>query len=174
MRDLRSIDVVVTDETHDAGFRDRIERELPGIEEARSPAPTGPACTLIRPPGDDTEPLCFVHRDREEELREVARTIRRRAGSSGGVLRESTAIVFHRPLPYLYLAPDVFADARVPVQLFDARPLAAEPYAALLDMVLAYARTGGTRETAVSLLRTPWLAFAVGGVRVDLDDAAAL
>jgi len=53
----------------------------------------------------------------------------------------------------------VFADARVPAQTFEALPLAAEPYAALLDLVLTFARTGGTREAAAALLRTPWLRF---------------
>ena len=58
---------------------------------------------------------------------------------------EATAVVFHRPLPYLYLAQRVFADAHVPYQAFDALPLAAQPYAALLDVVLTAARTGVTR-----------------------------
>ncbi len=70
---LRRIDVVVTDETHDAGFRDRLERELPGIEErsrrvVRRPDPSG---TSRR--GGWRPVRVFVSRDREEELREVAR-----------------------------------------------------------------------------------------------------
>ena len=79
----------------------------------------------------------FVSRDREEELRDVARAIRARAAATDGVAARPTAIVFHRPLPYLYLAQQVLTDARVPYQAFDALPLAAEPYAALLDLVLA-------------------------------------
>ena len=85
------------------------------------------------------------------------RDIRAARAATGRELRESTAVVFQRPLPYLYLAQQVLADARVPFQAFDALPLAAEPYAALLDLVLAMARTGGTREATVALLRSPLL-----------------
>ena len=90
-----------------------------------------------------------MSRDREDELRDVARAVaaacRRHGRHAGG----ATAVVFHRPLPYLYLAQRVFADAHVPYQAFDALPLAAQPYAALLDVVLTAARTGMTREPAV-------------------------
>ena len=63
-------------------------------------------------------------------------------------------MVFHRPLPYLYLSQQVLTEARVPYQAFDALPLAAEPYAALLDIVMTVARTGGTRDSVVELLRS--------------------
>ncbi len=173
LRGFRALDVVVTDETHDAGFRERIERELPGIEETRLDA-GGAAPIVIRPPGSDPEALCFVHRDREDELRGIARDIRRRAADAGHELRARTGVVFQRPLPYLYLAQQVFADAGVPFAAFDALPLAAEPYAALLDRVVAAARTGGTREAMSGVLRSPWLRFEVDGVRVDDRDIAAL
>jgi RecB family exonuclease len=170
---IARLDVVVTDETHDAGFRERIERELPGIEEERGrDEGAAPPPVLVRPSGG--EGLCFVSRDREEELRDVARAIRRRALDAGGTVPEGTAIVFHRPLPYLYLAHQVLTDARIPYQTFDALPLAAEPFAAVLDLVLAFARTGGTREAAVALLRSQLLRFDVRGDRVGRRDAAAL
>jgi hypothetical protein len=38
LRSLADLAVVVTDRTHDAGFRERIEQELPGIEEIRPSA----------------------------------------------------------------------------------------------------------------------------------------
>jgi RecB family exonuclease len=170
---FREIEVVVTEEAHDAGFRDRIDRELPGIEEVtresdrRLPVLVGPAI------GGNDAP-CFVSRDREEELRDVARAIRRRAETTGHELREPTAIVFHRPLPYLYVARQVLTEARVPFQAFDALPLGSEPYAALLDLVVTAARTGGTRDASVALLRSPFLAFEVGGAPIELQDAAAL
>ncbi len=174
------LDVVVTDEVHDAGFRDRLEQELPGIEETRmdpqSPArgETVAPALLIRPASDDSERLCFVDRDREEELRTVARMIRRQVETQDYRLRESTAIVFQRPLPYLYLAQQVLGDARVPFQALDALPLAGEPYAALLDLVLEVACTGGTREAVVALLRSPLMQFHTARTLVDHDDAAAL
>lgn len=172
LRGVGRLDVVVTDETHDAGFRDRIERELPEIEESRWTGEGAAGPVLIHPPESATR--CFVSRDREEELRDVARDIRRRFASDADVRPESIAVVFHRPLPYLYLAHQVMADARIAYQTFDALPLGAEPFAALLDLVLAVARTGGTREAAVALLRSRALAFEIDGVRVGLRDASAL
>lgn len=166
------LDVVVTDETHDAGFRDRVERELPGIEEASSQHEPAAPPVLIRPA--DRETTVFVSRDREEELRDVARDIRQRLGVERGARPNSIAIVFHRPLPYLYLAHQVLADARLPYQTFDALPLGAEPFAAVLDLVLAFARTGGTREAAVALLRSHLLQFDVDGTAAGQRDAAAL
>ena len=97
-------------------------------------------------------------------MRDVARTFRHRAADeSDGMLAGAAAIVFHRPLPYLYLAQQVLTDARVPYQAFDALPLAAEPYAALLDLVLAMARTERHAGRRVALLRSPLPAFDVDG-----------
>ena len=152
--------MVVTDETHDAGWRERAERELPGLAETRRDVAREP--TIVLTPGGEADVSCFVSRDREEELRDVARTIRARASAAGGTLREPTAIVFHRPLPYLYLAQQVLKDAGVPYQALDALPLASEPYAALLDLVLAVARTGGTRESMTALLRSRLVQFRDG------------
>ena len=151
LRHLARVDVVVTDGLHDAGFRERIEEELPGIEEARIDGPSH-APVLRRPAGAADEDIAWVSRDREEELRDVVRTIYDRAESGEGIPLERTAIVFHRPLPYLYLSQQVLAEGQVPYQAADALPLAAEPYAALLDVVLTFARTGGTRESAIELL----------------------
>ncbi len=171
---LQRLTVVITDEAHDAGFRDRIERELPGIEEQRA-ADVPRAPVLVVPDDDDTgESLVFISRDREEEVRDVARTIRQRASASDGTLAAPSAVVFHRPLPYLYLAQQVLSDARIPFQAFDALPLAAEPYAALLDLVLAFARTGGTAETTTALMRSTLLAIEVEGERVGRRDVTAL
>lgn len=173
------VDIVVTDETHDAGFRHRIEQELPGLEEVRAAAvgvspseQTAPV--LVRPPLDRDDSICHVHRDREEELRAVARDIRRNASMTDGELRQATAVVFQRPLPYLYLADQVLGDAGIPYEVFDARPLAGEPSAAALDLVLDVACTGGTRETIDALLRSPLLSFEGNGGLVEAADAAAL
>ena len=175
LRAVSRVDVVVTDETHDAGLRDRAERELPGLEETRRDVVREPSIVLTPagPAGDDGP--CVVSRDREEELRDVARAIRARADAAGK-LREPTAIVFHRPLPYLYLAQQVLGDAGVPYQALDALPLASEPYAALLDLVLAVARTGGTREAMTALLRTRLMQFREAAERdvVTSQDVAAL
>jgi RecB family exonuclease len=176
----RRIDVVMTEETHDAGLRERLEEELPGVEEVRQTAGGRPP-VLLRPPAgvgrgvpEFEDPPCVVSRDREEELRDVVRRIRARTVATPGAPLAPTAVVFQRPLPYLYLAEQVFEDAGVPFQAFDALPLAAEPFAALVDLVLAMARTGGTREVTVALLRSPLAEFVVDGMPVDGGDVAAL
>ena len=83
-------------------------------------------------------------------------------------------IVFHRPLPYLYLSQQVLADARIPYQTFDALPLAAEPYAALLDLVVTVARTGGTTDASIDLVQSRLLEVTVDGVPLEPRDAAQL
>jgi len=162
------VDVVVTDELHDAGFRERLERELPGIEETREPGQAW-SPVIVKPSGA----WCWISRDREEEVRDVARVIRHRTPRPDAT-PASTALVVQRPLPYLYLTRQILSDARIPCQALDALPLASEPYAALLDLVLVVARTGGTRDSIGALLRSPWLRVLVDDTPVSLSDAAAL
>ena len=116
----------VTDETHDAGFRERLEHELPGIEEAREPAieRARRPCSSGRRSTRHTR--CVVSRDREEELRDVARADPARASRDDGVgATDATAVVFHRPLPYLYLAQQVLRRRARAVP--DVRRAAARP-----------------------------------------------
>ncbi|HET9369735.1 MAG TPA: PD-(D/E)XK nuclease family protein [Vicinamibacterales bacterium] len=172
LQGLAGLDIVMTDETHDAGLRERLEGEIPGITEVRHDRPAPPPM-LVRPAADET-PIAFVSRDREDELREVARHILAAAERTGGDLCDPVAIVFARPLPYLYLAQQVLGEARIPFQTFDALPLAAEPYAALLDLVLAVARSGGDRDATLAVLRSALVRFDEDGEPVALEDAAAL
>jgi RecB family exonuclease len=161
---LPRLEVVVTDEAHDAGFRERLEQELPGIVEVRAPDVTS-APDLVRPdPAAETAPV-FVCRDREEEVRSAARAIRRQAGDRDGHLDAPVALVFQRPLPYLYLAEHVLSDAGVPYQAFGALPLAAEPYAAVLDLVVTAVRTGRSAASVDALARSRALTF--GGNAAD-------
>lgn len=168
------VDVVVTESAHDEGLRARLEEQLPGIEEHRLDGADVPAKppALVVPEGADAP--CLVSRDREEEMRDVARAIRRRVERSASRTLAPTAIVFRRPLPYLYVAPPVLDEARIPFEALDALPLAAEPRAALVDLVLTVARTGGTRESIAALLRSPHLVFTVDGAPVTPGEAAAL
>lgn len=170
LRSLTRLDVIMTDEAHDAGFRARLEEQLPGIEEVRAAdVPRQPRLVV---PATESGVRVFVSRDREEELRQVARVVRTEAGS--GNLTRPMAVVFHRPLPYLYLAQHVFTDARIPYQTFDALPLAAEPYAALVDVTLSVARTGGTREAVLALLRSTLLSIRLDDERVMPAEVSAL
>lgn len=173
---LRRLDVVVTDDTHDAGFRERIDREIPELEDRRIVAERSwPSLVVpeVSAVGGD-ERMCIEHRDREEEVRDVARAIRARAATGDVAPLSRTAIVFQRPLPYLYLAQQVLGDAGVTYQAFDTLPLSAEPWAALLDLALVVARTGGTRDSVLALLRSPLLRLAEDGVVVTSNDVARL
>jgi hypothetical protein len=46
LRGLRAVEIVVTDALHDAGFRERMETELPGIEEDRFTSASDPPLIL--------------------------------------------------------------------------------------------------------------------------------
>ncbi len=173
---LSKLDVVVTDDTHDAGFRERIDREIPELVDTRITSERSWPTLLV--PENATperhEAVCTDHRDREEEVRAAARMIRARRADGDTAPLSSTAIVFQRPLPYLYLAQQVLGEAGVAYQTFDALPLSAEPWAALLDLALAVARTGGTRDSMLALMRSPLLRLEHDGVIVTAADVARL
>ena len=173
---LDRVDIIATRGTIAAGLFDRLEKLMPGFEEGELPE-TG----ADRSP-DDFSPalvkaadgkLFTVSRDREDELGAVARTLKQE-GAGGGAALDRRAVVFKRPLPYVYLARDVFADAGIPYQAFDALPLAAEPYAAALDLVFEFVTSEFTREPVVALLSSPHFQFAVDGKRLGRLEIAAL
>jgi hypothetical protein len=125
---LEQVDIVATRGTIAAGLFDRLQKLMPGFEEGRLPEdPEG-----LADPADDGDfagsPALItardgraftVSRDREDELAAVAGSVKR-AGASLGAALDRQAVVFKRPLPYVYLARDVFADAGIPYQTFDA------------------------------------------------------
>ena len=183
---LESIDVVATDALLDAGYHQRLhEHLLPGIEDTRLAAPAEPPPVLLVPDADPRDPSYgaarpFVCRDREEELVDVARLVTRGARSderSAGreaAAGDRTAVVFRRPLPYLYLARQVFGDARLSYQALDSLPLAAEPFAAAVDLLFAAIAAGFTRGALIELLRSPHFTFAAGGQAITPEDVQAL
>ena len=65
--------------------------------------------------------------------------------------------MFHRPLPYLFLARQVLTDARVPYEAFDALPLAAEPFAAVLDLFMTVVRSPTSVAAVHALCRSPFV-----------------
>jgi RecB family exonuclease len=89
-----------------------------------------------------------------------------------GVL-DRRAIVFQRPLPYLYLGRQVFADADVPYQALDSLPLAAEPFAAAIDLVFSFAVAEGTRGSIVDLLGSPNWRFDANNRTLTRQDVTA-
>jgi RecB family exonuclease len=155
MPGLERIDIVATEHLLRSGLHQRMMETFPGMEERRLDAPASvPVLAAPENAGAQTDIRWFVSRDREEELSDFARAIK------PAPVSDRTAFVFQRPLPYLYLARSVFPEAGVPWQALDARPLAAEPFAAALDLVFEVARSEATRGALVDLLASPQWSFA--------------
>ena len=158
MPGLETIDIICTGAILGSGFHERLHQWWPGIEETDGSAVAGPAPrirpALVTPHEAPPERPWFTYRDREEELLAVARR-----ATSGA------AVVYKHPLPYLYLAPVTFGACGVPVQTSDALPLAAEPVAAALDLVLELAETNFVRGAIVAMLRSPHFMIPGGSDR---------
>jgi CRISPR/Cas system-associated exonuclease Cas4 (RecB family) len=103
--------------------------------------------------------VVFVARDREEAFTDVARLLKVLADDGRLPPLHRVGIIVPRPLPYLYLARKVLAEAGIPHQLQDSFPLATEPYVAAIDVVLELVATGALRDSALALLRSPFFAF---------------
>ena len=116
----------------------------------------------------------FSYRDREDELEGVARRIKadRRRGRKTPLDR--IGLVVARPLPYLYLAREVFSGAGIPYEALDTLPLAAEPYSAAVDLVLESVSANFTRRSMVALLRSPHFRFQTDDVDIGRASIAAL
>ncbi len=176
--DLEQIDVLSTEGLLAAGFIERLYAAFPDIESGTGTGATRPPPLLVTPsPATTTtaearDPVSASYRDREEELAAVARRLKqdRRDGTSSPLHR--TALVVRRPLPYLYLARDVFADAGVPFETLDTLPLAAEPYAAAVDLVLEAVASDFTRASLMSLLRSPHFQIATDAAAIAACDFA--
>lgn len=171
---IERIDLVATDRVLAAGLFDELQKQLPGFDDTRGDSPAGSTSLprlLVPPPapGDREAPVVWTHRDREEELYAAVRSVRRLADPDG-VLRARAGIVFQRPLPYLYLARRAFEGARVPYLASDALPLAAEPYAAAVDLVLEYVWSNASRAATAALLRSPAFKFEDAAGRISQAD----
>ena len=169
MPGLQRLDVLATEQVLATGLHQRLHDLFPGLDELRlHPASAAPVLAAPAAPAGGPGRLWFVSRDREEELADIIRA------AVPGSLSDRTAVVFQRPLPYLYLARTVFEDARVPYQALDARPLAAEPFAAALDLAFEVAMSEATRAPLIDLLASPHWRFVVDDTPVDAADVAAL
>ena len=172
---LEQLDVVVTDTALAGAFHERIHQWLPGIEEVRLEQAAGSGQQAVDAASrQQPAASCIVARDREEELADFARRVREFAAETGSHL-DRFALVVRQRLPYVYLARDVFRSAGVPCQMFDALPLAAEPYAAAVDLVFSFVSANFARLPAVALLRSPHLRFTgADGEPARAGDIAAL
>jgi RecB family exonuclease len=168
---LQRVDVVVTDTTLAGSFHQRIHQWLPGIEEVRAqPGSDLPLLDLCHQP----VATCVVTRDREDEISGFARWVRDEAAGEGAIL-DRTALVVRQRLPYVYLAREVFRGGGIPHQMFDALPLAAEPYAAVVDVLFSCVSANFARVPSVALLRSPHLQFMTAeGRTLRLIEVAAL
>jgi RecB family exonuclease len=150
---LDRLDLVITDRRLAGAQHERIHQLLPGMEEVRLDAgDTRGAPVLAVPPGDA---IVHTSRDREEEVAGFARRVKRALRRGELAALDRAALVVHQPLPYLYVARDVLRAAGIPCQLFDALPLAGEPYAAALDLVFSFVSGNFARVPSISLLRSP-------------------
>ncbi len=169
MPGVERLDIVATESLLASGFHERVHAALPGIEEERAGAAAPlPVLSAPAPPAGEEAVRWFVSRDREEELASIARSIVCGTGAP-----DDTAVVFQRPLPYLYLARQVFGDARLPYHALDSLPLAAEPFVAALDLLFTFVLAEGTRASLVALMRSPHWSFEDGGRPVTGADVAA-
>ena len=162
---LERLDVVATERELASGLLPRLRNWLPGLDEVIEAAGPSHAAPRIVVPADPAGSVFWRFRDREEEMAAAARRIKAAARAQPDRPLSRTAVVYKRPLPYVYLARQTWPSAGVPFQAFDALPLAAEPYAAVFDLVAACVDTDGSRSALVALLRSPHL-------RVDADGAA--
>ena len=155
---VAEIDIVETEALLASGYHERLHDLLPGIDEVRIEAAGTTPSLLV--PADQDGALHFTSRDREEELWAVARRVqasREELAQAGGSGTASVAVVFQRPLPYVYLAEHVFDASRVAFETFHGVPLAAEPYAALVDLLLEAVASGFARGALLAVLRSPHL-----------------
>ena len=174
---LETLHIVSTERVLSSGFHERLRDWWPGLDERAAAPPRangGGTATLITPPGAPPEEPWWTLRDREEELVMLARRVKADRRTGDGVPLDRTAIVFKHPLPYLYLAAEVFGAAGIPYRTSDALPLAAEPTAAALDLVLDAVASNFTRATIVALLRSPHFAFFHDEVEVTREAVSAL
>jgi RecB family exonuclease len=169
---VEAVDIVATRGQLASGLHERLHELIPGLEEIDVEG--DPASPRLTAPASDPAHPYFISRDREEELRDIARRIKeteRRADPVHALDR--VAVVFKRPLPYVYLARTVFDAAGIEYQTADALPLAAEPMAAVLDLLLAAVESRFARTALLAVLRSPHLRADPGHEPPSMDDIDA-
>lgn len=169
---LERLDVVTTDTLLAGEPHERMHRLLPGIDEVRVDAGAAVALPTLLVP--DADARVHLSRDREEEVAAFARWAKA-AVRTGEQQLDRIALVVQQPLPYLYVTRELLRSAGVPLQMFDALPLAAEPFAAALDLVVTFVSTNFARQPAIALLRSPHFRVSqVDASAVEAGDIAAL
>ena len=144
---LVRLDVVATRRVATSLFA-RLRVRWPGAIDVRI-GPQRPSATRLEVSAPDRRWLSA--RDRDEEVIAYARRVKARQPMAP----HASALVYRRPLPYLYAAQHLLRAAGIPYQSSGTLPLAAEPWAAGLDLLMDAALSGLTRATIVTLLRSP-------------------
>lgn len=173
--ELARLDVVVTHATLSAGFDERLEQRLPGTTHV--PVTSFADRPVLRVPEAQDGVRYSRSRDREEELNLFVRSLKwasRPGTPSPAPPPDEHALVVQRPLPYLYLARHTLDAAGVPWAASDALPLAAEPYAAALDLLGETVLGEGSPGTLLGLLRSPMFRFAAPGLTIGPDEVRVL
>ena len=173
---LEAIDIVATEEQLAAGLYERLHNLLPGLEDTKVPPPEAKLeAPVLLVPEQETRAGSFLSRDREDELSDLVRRIRAvHSHRRSAAALDRVGVVVGRPLPYVYLARGVFASGGVPLQSSDALPLAAEPFAAALDLIFSAVSTGFAAAPLLALLRSPHFVFRAGDLELTADAVAAL
>ena len=160
---LEMLDLVCTEGMLASGLLERLYATLPELQEERRAARESRiAPLLVTPPTTSPgwdPPAAYVYRDREEELSAIARRVKAECRTRHAPSLQRIALIVQRPLPYLYVARDVFASAGIPFETLDTLPLAAEPYAAAVDLALDAVASDFTRMSVLALLRSPHFVF---------------
>jgi ATP-dependent helicase/nuclease subunit B len=170
---LGRLDIVATEAMLGSGFHERLHTWWPGLDEIAGQHQPAAKPVLVTPESASADPW-WTRRDREEELVAVARALKADRRHDESVPLSRTAVVFKTPLPYLYLAREVFGAAGIPYRTSDALPLAAEQSSAAIDLVLEAVSSNFTRDTLIALLRSPHFAFAHDGEAVTRSTTTAL
>ena len=182
---LERLDAIVTETMLAGALHERMHQVLPGIEEVPFDAgePFDSPRSIRAEPSPAPVLLTFGDeriqraRDREEEVASFARRVKSTARSGERTSPSRAAFIVRRPLPYVYVAREVMRSAGIACQTFDALPLAAEPYAAALDLVLSCVSANFARGPAIALLRSPHFDFNKVRLQPDttyVDDVPAL
>lgn len=164
---LKRLDIVFTRREGGAGLSARFAARWPDAPVVTVDAQRAPTTLLEVPAGGAR---WFSCRDREEEVLACARRFKMapRADAAG------SALVYRRPLPYLYLTQQVFTASAIPYETSETLPLAAEPWAAALDVLIDSVLAGHTRATLVALLRHAHFQFTdASGTRLAPEAVAA-
>ncbi len=104
--------------------------------------------------------IVFTARDREEVFTSIAKLLKLLKRNNTLPQLNRIAIIVPDPLPYLYLAKQVFGQSGIPYQLKNGFPLSTEPYLAAFDLIFDFLEDDASHATSFSLLRNPFFKFS--------------